>query len=211
MPILTESNLFTSASSVCHDYVQSADPLKMTGGFNLMTYLWSSVCFSSFSPEFIMFFLHDGQSWCQKNVGIRWAKAIEFLSVSHSLTYRERDKLITANIQPSEICFLPLLAVSHFLKAWRTVGNKSDNDHRGIPPQGQEQKCERETEKSRNYFFIPSGKHKSHMKAKKKKCFDSLHIFFSILVYFLCRKRHTFGYLQQILSGGYRFQAIKKR
>lgn len=104
----------------------------------------------------------------KKNVGIRWAKTIQFLSAV-SLTYTDRDKLITADIQPGEICFFPLLTVSHFLKTWQTVGNKSDNDHRGIPPQGQEQKCERETEKSRNYFFIPGGKRKSHMKAKKKK------------------------------------------
>lgn len=54
--------------------------------------------------------------------------------------------------------------------------NKRDNDHRGIPLQGQEQKCKRETEESRNYFFIPSSKHKSPME-NKKDVFDSSHIY----------------------------------
>lgn len=53
--------------------------------------------------------------------------------MSRSLTYTEKDKLITANIQLCKLCLLPLLAVA-FLKALQTGGNKSDNDQRGIPP-----------------------------------------------------------------------------
>lgn len=55
--------------------------------------------------------------------------------------------------------------------------DKSDFDHRGIPPQSQMYKCKRGTEKLRNYFFNPSGKRKSPMKANKTK-----KIFVSILI-----------------------------